>query len=83
MRDVAVWNPAEVKNGDSYPAVASTIEETSIVPDVSVAARYPHEVMIHQGRIERILEDDLLRYSKRGVQSSTTLIDIQIDEEGD
>lgn len=38
---------------------------------------------IHQGRIERILEVDLRRYSKRGVQRDTTLIDVRIDEQGD
>lgn len=38
---------------------------------------------IHQGRIERILETDLLRYSKRGVQRNTKLLDVKIDEEGD
>ncbi|KAK2765107.1 hypothetical protein FQN54_008806 [Arachnomyces sp. PD_36] len=82
MWEVAFWNPAEAKDyGDS--ADVPMIERTSIVPDVSVPARYPHEVTIHQGRIERILEDDLLRYSKRGVQRSTTLIDVKIDEYGD
>lgn len=85
MWEVAFWNPAEVKdvNGNVDSTVAPKIKRTSIVPDVSVAAQYPHEVTIHQGRIERILEDDLLRYSKRGVQRSTTLIDVKIDEDGD
>lgn len=36
---------------------------------------------IHQGRIERILETDLLRYSKRGVQRNTKLLNVRIDEE--
>jgi 2-polyprenyl-6-methoxyphenol hydroxylase-like FAD-dependent oxidoreductase len=40
-------------------------------------------VTIHQGRIERILETDLLRYSKRGVQRNTKLIEVKIDEQGD
>lgn len=51
--------------------------------DVAVPARFPHEVTIHQGRIERILETDLLRYSKRGVLRNTKLIEAKIDEEGD
>lgn len=46
-------------------------------------ARFPHEVTLHQGRIERILEDDLRRYSKRGIQRNTKLVDVKIDEEGD
>lgn len=50
---------------------------------MSVPARYPHEVTIHQGRIERILETDLHRYSQRGVQRNTKLIDVTIDETGD
>ncbi|KAL4904606.1 hypothetical protein BDW74DRAFT_185522 [Aspergillus multicolor] len=76
MEEVAFWNPTGKKEGD-------VIERTSIVPDVSVPARFQHEVTIHQGRIERILETDLLRYSKRGVQRNTRLIDVKIDEESD
>ncbi|KAJ5358167.1 hypothetical protein N7541_005325 [Penicillium brevicompactum] len=75
MWQVAFWNPSEDKE--------KVIERTSIIPDVSVPARYPHEVTIHQGRIERILETDLLRYSKRGVQRNTKLLDVKIDEDGD
>ncbi|KAJ5263357.1 hypothetical protein N7478_010962 [Penicillium angulare] len=72
MWQVAFWNPSDDKN--------KVIERTSLIPDVAVPARYPHEVTIHQGRIERILETDLLRYSKRGVQRDTKLIDVKIDE---
>ncbi|KAF7715380.1 Phenol hydroxylase [Penicillium ucsense] len=75
MWQVAFWNPSQDK--------AKIIERTSLVSDVAVPARYPHEVTIHQGRIERILETDLLRYSKRGVQRNTNLLDVKIDEEGD
>ncbi|KAJ5368077.1 uncharacterized protein N7496_007837 [Penicillium cataractarum] len=75
MWQVAFWNPSNDKD--------KIIERTSIVQDVAVPARFPHEVTIHQGRIERILETDLLRYSKRGVQRNTKLIDVKIDEEGD
>ncbi|KAL4883951.1 FAD binding domain-containing protein [Aspergillus karnatakaensis] len=76
MEEVAFWNPTGKTEGD-------VIERTSIVPDVSVPARFQHEVTIHQGRIERILETDLLRYSKRGVLRNTRLVDVRIDEEGD
>ncbi|OQD69057.1 hypothetical protein PENPOL_c002G08120 [Penicillium polonicum] len=75
MWQVAFWNPSEDKN--------KVIERTSIVQDVAVPARFPHEVTIHQGRIERILEMDLLRYSKRGVQRNTKLVGVEIDEDGD
>ncbi|KAL4758630.1 putative phenol monooxygenase [Aspergillus foveolatus] len=76
MEEVAFWNPTGKTEGD-------VIERTSIVPDVSVPARFQHEVTIHQGRIERILETDLLRYSKRGVQRNTRLLDVRLDEEAD
>ncbi|KAJ5980545.1 hypothetical protein N7481_007843 [Penicillium waksmanii] len=75
MWQVAFWNPSNDKE--------KIIERTSIIQDVSVPARFPHEVTIHQGRIERILETDLHRYSKRGVQRNTKLIDVRIDEAGD
>ncbi|CAI7640109.1 unnamed protein product [Penicillium pancosmium] len=75
MWQVAFWNPSNDKE--------KIIERTSIIQDVSVPARFPHEVTIHQGRIERILETDLHRYSKRGVQRNTKLIDVKIDEAGD
>lgn len=75
MWQVAFWNPDE-KNGGG-------IERTSIVPDVAVPARFPHEVTIHQGRIERIFEDDLRRYSTRGVQRSTGVTKVTLDEAGD
>ncbi|KAL6239506.1 hypothetical protein BDW75DRAFT_120505 [Aspergillus navahoensis] len=76
MEEVAFWNPTGRTEGD-------LIERTSIVPDVSVPARFQHEVTIHQGRIERILETDLLRYSKRGVQRNTRLVDVRLDEQAD
>ncbi|KAB8228158.1 putative phenol monooxygenase [Aspergillus alliaceus] len=75
MEEVAFWNPSANKE--------EIIERTSIIPDVAVPARYQHEVTIHQGRIERILETDLLRYSKRGIQRNTKLLDARIDEAGD
>ncbi|KAH8431506.1 putative phenol monooxygenase [Aspergillus melleus] len=75
MAEVAFWNPSENKD--------EVIERTSIVPDVAVPARFKHEVTIHQGRLERILETDLLRYSRRGVQRNTKLVDVRTDEDGD
>ena len=72
MWEVAFWN--------SSRAVGRGIERTSIVPDVAVSARFPHEVTIHQGRIERIFEDDLRRYSSRGVQRASRVNNVSIDE---
>ncbi|KKA17585.1 Phenol 2-monooxygenase [Rasamsonia emersonii CBS 393.64] len=75
MWEVAFWNPSADKS--------KIIERTSIVPDVAVPARYPHEVTIHQGRIERILETDLRRYSKRGVLRNSRLVSVRLDEDSD
>ncbi|PYH46041.1 putative phenol monooxygenase [Aspergillus saccharolyticus JOP 1030-1] len=75
MEEVAFWNPSA--NAEEV------IERTAIVPDVAVPARYRHEVTIHQGRIERILETDLLRYSSRGIQRNSRLVHVAIDEAAD
>ncbi|KAL2360233.1 hypothetical protein RJZ56_006901 [Blastomyces dermatitidis] len=80
MWQVAFWNPTA---DPELVAKGRLIERTSIVPDICVPARFPHEVTIQQGRIERIFEDNLLKYSKRGVLRSSTLVDVKIDEEED
>lgn len=56
MHEVGFWNPTPDGAG---------IVRTSFVPDVSVPARYPFEVTIHQGRIERILNEDLEKNGNR------------------
>lgn len=71
MSEVAFWNPKSTGG----------IERTSFVPDVVVAARYKHEVTIHQGRIERILEENLRLYSNRPIQRSSRFIDFKLDPE--
>jgi phenol 2-monooxygenase len=84
MWEVAFWNPKRSSETNGHPVpLHQGIERTSIEADVAVPARYPHEVTIHQGRIERILEDELRRYSSRGVERSTRLISVSIDEEID
>jgi len=83
MWEVAFWNPKQASKSNGHNGDVQGIERTSIVPDVAVAARFPHEVTIHQGRIERILEDDLRRYSDRGVQRSSRLTKVSVDEAGD
>ncbi|RAL04807.1 FAD binding domain protein [Aspergillus ibericus CBS 121593] len=60
---------------------AKTIERKSVVPNVVPPARFRYEATMHQGRIERIMETDLLRYSKRGVQRDTKLLHVQIEED--
>jgi phenol 2-monooxygenase (NADPH) len=79
MSEVAFWNPKSSNSSGK----AGGIERTSFAPDVVVAARYKHEVTIHQGRIERILEDNLNQYSTNCIQRSTKFIDFQLDAAGD
>lgn len=72
----------EQGKGERESAIGG-IERTSFVPDVTVAARYKHEVTIHQGRIERILEENLRLYSERGVERSSRFVDFHIDSKAD
>jgi phenol 2-monooxygenase (NADPH) len=74
MCEVAFWNPKE--NGEG-------IERTAFVPDVAVATRYQHEVTIHQGRIERILEENLRLYSERSIVRSTRFLGFHLDHVAD
>jgi phenol 2-monooxygenase len=90
MSEVAFWNPkttdATANNGNNTTigkATSRGIERTSFVPDVVVAARFQHEITIHQGRIERILEEDLLRYSKHGIVRSTQFSHFELDAVSD
>ncbi|GAA92208.1 FAD binding domain protein [Aspergillus luchuensis IFO 4308] len=73
MWQFAFWNTS------SDPS--RIIERKSVVPEVIPPARFRYEATIHQGRIERIMETDLLRYSKRGVQRDTKLIHVQLNED--
>lgn len=75
MWQFAFWNPSSDEK--------KIIERTAVVPDIMAPARFAYEATIHQGRIERIMETDLLRYSKSGVLRDTRLVDVKIDEDGD
>lgn len=94
MKEVAFWNPESKaktanasKNGPNGLHNIETgrrgIERTSFVPDVVVDARFKHEITIHQGRIERILDESLHRYSKRGIIRSTDFEHFEIDAASD
>jgi phenol 2-monooxygenase len=72
MSEVAFWNPRPPEQGGG-------IERTSFAPDVTAAARYKHEVTIHQGRIERIMEENLKNYSPNCIHRSTTFLDFKFD----
>jgi phenol 2-monooxygenase len=92
MTEVAFWNPkshsadapTNGSNGAKETEAGSRgIERTSFVPDVVVDARFKHEITIHQGRIERILDENLRRYSKRGIVRSTDFEHFEIDAASD
>lgn len=70
---------------DPSPGNEEKIEQGYVKPvlDSTAGYRYPFVLLMHQGRTEQLLEADLLRYSKRGVQRETKLIDVGIDEHGD
>lgn len=73
MEEVSFWNPSSSGEG---------IERTAFAPDVNVAARFPFEVTIHQGRIERILEENLHIYAPADViRRSHRFIDYEVDTE--
>jgi phenol 2-monooxygenase len=72
MWEVAFWNPSP-----------DGIGRTNIVPNIGVPARYPQEFTVHQGRIERILKNDLARYSARGVRYNTCVDSVRLDPEFD
>ncbi|GAB1197644.1 hypothetical protein APSETT444_006944 [Aspergillus pseudonomiae] len=75
MWEFAFWNVSDDP--------VKLIERRSIVPEVIPPARFPYEATIHQGRVERIMETDLLRYSTRGVMRNAKLLSLRIDEHTD
>lgn len=81
IEEVAFWNPIpapRTKDGEDSPNHQG-IERTSFSPDVNVPSRFPFKVTMHQGRIERILQEnlhlyageDIIRRSHRFVRFST------------
>ncbi|KAL7911025.1 putative phenol monooxygenase [Trichoderma velutinum] len=70
MSEVGFWNSKPIGPSGQYGG----IERTSFAPDVVVDARYKHEVTIHQGRIERIMEDNLNHYAPDCIQRRTTFV---------
>jgi phenol 2-monooxygenase len=63
MEEVAFWNPVAQSSQGDYSGTKRGIERSEFVPDVNVPARFPFEVTIHQGRIERILQENLHLYA--------------------
>jgi phenol 2-monooxygenase len=84
MEEVAFWNPVSTKSQGGVNGSRVGIERTEFVPDVNVPARYPFEVTIHQGRIERILQDNLDRYApKDTIRRSHRFTDYVVDNDID
>jgi phenol 2-monooxygenase (NADPH) len=82
MEEVAFWNPVQSSATNSGNGSHATgIERTSFAPDVNVPARFPFEVTIHQGRIERILEENLHLYAgKSAIRRSHRFLEYTVDE---
>jgi phenol 2-monooxygenase len=70
--EVAFWNPCP-----------EGIGRTNIVPNIGVPARYAQEFTVHQGRIERILKNDLARYSAEGVRYKSSVDSVVLDQDFD
>ena len=88
MSEVAFWNPKVAPEAGEGQTNAEKheggIERTSYVPDVDVAARYQHEVTIHQGRIERLLEENLHMYAgQETIRRSHRFVDFEFDKAED
>ncbi len=83
MEEVAFWNPAHSASRVEGNGIHSKngIQRTSFVPDVDVPARYPFEVTIHQGRIERILQENLDLYAPKGtIRRSHRFLEYTVDD---
>ncbi|PLB45061.1 hypothetical protein P170DRAFT_450097 [Aspergillus steynii IBT 23096] len=73
MWEFAFWNDADDP--------AKGIARRCVVPEVIPPSRFSYEATIHQGRVERIMESDLSRYSARGVMRNAELVSVRIDDE--
>lgn len=64
-------------------ATTPGIQREYIMPMMLAPARFVQCITIHQGHIERILEEDLQKYSGPIVERSSRLVNVQIEEEHD
>jgi phenol 2-monooxygenase len=81
MEEVAFWNPVSKDAQQNGTSSRTGIERTDLVPDVNVPARFPFEVTIHQGRIERILQENLHLYApKDTIRRSHRFLEYVYDE---
>lgn len=81
MEEVAFWNPLPASPNENGNGVKRGIGRTEFVPDVNVPARFPFEVTIHQGRIERILQENLHKYAPEDtIRRSHRFLEYVVDE---
>lgn len=81
MEEVAFWNPASPNPQDTCSGGKRGIVRSEFVPDVNVPARFPFEVTIHQGRIERILQENLDLYAPNDtIRRSHRFLEYIVDE---
>jgi phenol 2-monooxygenase len=81
MEEVAFWNPVSQGSQTNGNSLRKGIERTAFTPDVNVPARFPFEVTIHQGRIERILQEDLALYApKNTIRRSHRFLEYTFDD---
>ncbi|KAL9121983.1 MAG: hypothetical protein Q9187_001459 [Circinaria calcarea] len=80
VSESGTWNS---QTSDAADGPSPGIKRTEVRPVQFSPARLAQAITIHQGRIERIFEEDLLKYSKRGVERSSRLVSVHIDEDGD
>ncbi|KAI9148172.1 3-hydroxybenzoate 4-monooxygenase [Paramyrothecium foliicola] len=81
MEEVAFWNPVPQGPQDNTKGARGGIERSEFVPDVNVPARFPFEVTIHQGRIERILQENLHLYARENmIRRSHRFLEYVVDQ---
>lgn len=81
MEEVAFWNPVSTSSPRTCNGAKGGIERSEFAPDVNVPARFPFEVTIHQGRIERILQENLHLYApKDTIRRSHRFLEYVVDE---
>lgn len=81
MKEVAFWNPTTADPQENGNSTRPGIRRTDFVPDVNVPARFPFEITIHQGRIERILQENLGLYApEHTLRRSHRFIEYVVDE---
>ncbi|KAH6643237.1 putative phenol monooxygenase [Boeremia exigua] len=81
MEEVAFWNAVSPNPQGAHNSFKKGIERSEFVPDVNVSARFPFEVTIHQGRIERILQDNLHLYAPEDtIRRSHRFLEFFVDE---